>query len=114
MSDAPKKKPKARFTSTNQRPLASVHEKFGESKRPQGPTATPDEVTRALKLVSDIAEMIENDVPESKYLKNEEYFENVGDKSKAIGETISKSQRVTEGQLTALENMLEGVRKWTT
>ncbi len=100
-----KKPRKPRFTPLDTKP--------GDSKRPQGPASTPDEIERAMTLVRDIAEMIDNDVPDLKYAKNTEYFENVTEKSKAIGETISRSQRVTDGQLTALENMLEGVRKWT-
>jgi hypothetical protein len=45
-------------------------------------------------------------------LKNQSYFDGVEDRAKAIGETITHTGRVSDAQVTALENMLAGVKKW--
>lgn len=87
---------------------------MAKKKKPTGADAEPpsQQVKAALKLVDEISETIAEDVPEWKVLKNAEYFESAEERAKAIGETVARTGRVTDGQMTALENILAGLRKW--
>ena len=49
-----------------------------------------------------------DELPERAY----EFAESVGEKVRSIMETIEESGRVTEGQITALENIESGVSRW--
>ncbi len=67
----------------------------------------PDEVEEALALVEDICAKAD-EVPEA----GEEFAQSVFSKAEDIGENIEQHNRVTEAQMTALENMNEGLDKW--
>lgn len=90
-----------------QRPLKLIDY---EPREP--PAVVPQDVKDALKLVEEISSTIEDEVPEWKVLKNQNYFASLEDRAKGIGETIERTNRVTEAQVTALENMLSGLQKW--
>lgn len=72
----------------------------------------PQEVKDALSQVERILDTIEEDVPE--YAKNRatEFFESVEQKTRDVGQTIERTNRVTEGQQRALDGWEAGVRKW--
>lgn len=93
-----------------QRPLKLIDY---EPREPPPPEKVPQDVKDALAIVEKISKTIEDDVPEWKVLKNQNYFASLEDRAKGIGETIERTNRVTEAQVTALENMLEGLEKWT-
>jgi hypothetical protein len=101
----PAEPPKLEGRHPSQRPIPLVN---------NSPTEEPpsQRVKDALKLVDEISETISEDVPEWKVLKNQSYFDGVEDRAKAIGETITHTGRVSDAQVTALENMLAGVKKW--
>lgn len=71
------------------------------------------DVAAAVKVGEEILALMEDDVPEKARLDNATYFESVEEKTKGIVETVSRSNRVSEGQRNALDNMLAGVRRWT-
>lgn len=71
------------------------------------PVANSDDVTRALWIVDEIEELA-GQVPE----RGEEYAESVLGKAASIGEAIEERGHVTEGQITALENMRDGLQRW--
>jgi hypothetical protein len=77
---------------------------------PEEPEVPPD-VREALGVVEDIKYTVEK-VDEHVREEREDFFGSVVKKAKAIGATIEKTNRVTAGQREALDNMLEGVRKW--
>lgn len=62
----------------------------------------------ALSLVGEI-ESEADDVPE----RGEDFAAGVVETATSIGETIEQRAHVTEAQVTALENMLAGLQKWT-
>ncbi len=70
------------------------------------------ETQEAIDISLEIVRVIEEDVQERAKIKNADYFESCMDKAKAIGETITRTNSVSEGQRKALENTLEGIRKW--
>lgn len=72
----------------------------------------PPEVREALDLADRIEETYEDEVPDRAKEDGEDFFEGVLGRTRAIAETIDRTQRVTDGQLTALQNMLAGVEKW--
>jgi hypothetical protein len=59
------------------------------------------------QLCDEILEMID-EIPE----RGENFGASVMAKVEDIQKTIKETERVTSGQLTALENMKEGVQKW--
>ncbi len=102
-----KKKPGQYHRRESQQPVP----RGMNDKKPRDPPERAD-VKAALALVDKIVTTIGEDVKEWKILKNQDYFESTEEKAKAIGETIRASGQVTDGQRTALENMLAGVEKW--
>lgn len=48
------------------------------------------------------------DLPE----RAEEFGSSVEEKAEAIGEWVEQNERVTEKQLSALKNMVDGVDRW--
>lgn len=72
----------------------------------------PPAVAKANELIAKIQETIEDDVPEWATDKAEEFFDDVLEKTKDIATTIERTERASDGQIQALENMLAGVRKW--
>lgn len=64
-------------------------------------------VTEALEIAEEI-ESLAADLPE----EGEEFGQSVSEKAADIAANIEKHNRVTDGQLDALENMLDGLRRW--
>lgn len=79
---------------------------------PETDDALPPDVAAALKLAQEVLELIEDEVPEWKVLKNQEFFEGVEEKARGIAETVRRTGRVSAGQRAALENMKGAVEKW--
>ena len=71
----------------------------------------PADVREALDTVHGITDAIER-VEEHTRDKHTNYFDSVDRRARGIAETIERTNRVTDAQRTALDNMLEGVRKW--
>lgn len=70
-----------------------------------------EEVSEALTLVQKIEDTIDG-LPDRVQDRGADFFESVREKAGSIAETIEERGEVTEAQQAALENMLEGVRKW--
>ncbi len=70
------------------------------------------DVDAALDIVEELHRVIEEEVDERAQERGKEYFESIMQRSAAIGTTIYNSNRVSPGQKQALENMLNGARKW--
>jgi hypothetical protein len=67
---------------------------------------------QAIALGDEILRLIEDDVPEAAFDKAGEFFESVGERTKAIQETIARTGEATDNQVTALENMESAVSRW--
>ena len=85
--------------------------------KPKQLTEEQREKIRNLKLQPNIAEAeglideiesMAGDICEN----GQEFAESVLERTKSIRESIEKAGRATEGQITALENMAEGLRAW--
>lgn len=61
----------------------------------------------AMYLVQEIRDLVP-DVCEA----GEDFAASVEEKADAIAESVARHRAATEGQLTALENMLDGLRRW--
>lgn len=87
-------------------------EKPAEETKPAHPNGAPHSVGRERRAYDILEEM------ETLYESGElpasgvEYAESVMDKGKSILETIERTDRVSDDQLTALTNMLEGLHNW--
>ena len=92
-----------------QRPLKLVNY---EPKEPTPPEQVPADVKEALKVAEWISRTIDDDIPERKKLKNPDYFESTEARAQAIADTIERTNRVTQAQRTALDNILAGLLKW--
>ena len=67
------------------------------------------DMTTAEQLIGEIMEIVdEDDLP----VAAENFVESVRDKTEGIDATINEYRRVTDNQLTALENMRDGLLKW--
>jgi len=64
-------------------------------------------VDEAMELVDEIVALAD-DVPD----RGADFAESVREKSLSIGETIERTDRVTEAQAEALENMRNGLLRW--
>ena len=65
------------------------------------------------ELCDEIVEMIDSEIDdEKKEGPAADFFESVREKAAAIQETVTRTRRATEGQITALENMKAGVESW--
>lgn len=69
------------------------------------------EAKAAVAVADEIAQTVD-DLPDRAKLKAADYFESVAERAEAIADTIRSRGRVTDAQAAALDNMLEGVRKW--
>lgn len=107
-----KKKPDGRANPGPGRHPAQRPIKLIDYEPREPPAVVPQDVKDALKIVEEISKTIEDEVPEWKVLKNQNYFASLEDRAKGIGETIERTNRVTDAQVTALENMLSGLQKW--
>lgn len=79
---------------------------------PKPADALSADVAEAAKVGEEILRVIEDDVRDAAKAKNASYFEGVEEKARAITDTITRTNRVSEGQRVALDNMLSGVKKW--
>lgn len=66
----------------------------------------------ALKEISSLCDRIDEDVPDYAWDKAPEFFESIKEQATDMSETIEKSDRVTEAQMSAIRNWREGVDKW--
>jgi len=73
---------------------------------------TPQEVKDALAQVERIQDTIEEEVGDYAKSKAGEFFEDIEQKVKDVGQTIERTNRVTEAQQKALDGWEAGVRKW--
>jgi hypothetical protein len=71
-----------------------------------------DEVEKAREILDEICETIEDEISDRIKDEHAQYFEDVEEKAKSIFSTIEKTERVSGAQMSALENMLAGVKKW--
>lgn len=70
------------------------------------------EVQKAREILDELCEVIEEEISDRVKDEHGEFFEDVEEKAKAIVSTIEATDRASEAQITALENMLAGVKKW--
>jgi len=77
--------------------------------RENNPVSTlPQDVEEALSISRSIVE-------NARYIESDEgieFAESVSEKSRSIGRTIERNNRVTVNQMRALQNMLEGTLQW--
>lgn len=88
--------------------LQSVQKNLTERTPPKPPKPTratsADEADAMVDQIRDLADQIcEN---------GQEFADSVLEKAEAIAETVEQRDYATDGQLQALENMLEGLRAW--
>lgn len=84
---------------------------YGSNSPPaEGPLS--QEAKAAIDVADEIHRTIEEDVSDSAKEKNASYFEGVGQKAESIAGTIRRNNRVSAGQRTALDNILNGVKCW--
>jgi len=69
-------------------------------------------VQEAEALVEEIADLIDNEVPDGAFRRMPDYFESVRSKALDIGDSVESYGSATEAQIEALENMRDGVKKW--
>jgi hypothetical protein len=67
---------------------------------------------QALEQSERIVELIDDEVPDWAKNTATNFFEDIREKAVSVGETISRTKRVTEGQQNALDGWERGVRKW--
>lgn len=65
------------------------------------------DVRYAISVVEEI-EGLASDIPDD----GQDFAESILQKSQDIGKNIEMHNRVTDGQISALENMLNGLRCW--
>lgn len=79
-----------------------------EPSKPSSRESTGDpDVDESLELIDEALETID-DLPS----RAQEFGESVAEKLRSIAETIEQTGEVTDKQLTAIENMRAGVKKW--
>lgn len=66
-----------------------------------------DDVTTAMELAEEINELI-CELPEA----GEDFGMSVAERASEIARTVEERMEATSSQIEALENMLEGVKKW--
>ncbi|MCI0421503.1 MAG: hypothetical protein L0312_20140 [Acidobacteria bacterium] len=84
---------------------------MGKKRSRAGDSQDPD-VREALEQVQRITGLIEDDVPDWAKDKAPDFFEDVAEKVRSVGETIERMDSVTDGQRRALNNWESGVRRW--
>jgi hypothetical protein len=73
----------------------------------QTPSRQDMDAEEAISLVDEIRETADYVCDEGR-----EFADSVLEKSMAIGQSVERIGRATQGQITALENMLEGLQAW--
>lgn len=76
------------------------------TKQQQRP-GTDDDVAEALGIAGEICDLVD-ELPE----EGEDFGLSVAEKTHDIAANIEKHNRVTEGQMNALKNMLDGLQRW--
>lgn len=66
-----------------------------------------DDVRDALGIAGEICDLVD-ELPE----EGEDFGISVAEKAADIAENIEKHNRVTDKQMAALENMLDGLQRW--
>lgn len=80
--------------------------------KPRTPPEPPADVAAAVKQADDLLERIEDDLPDRAWDKAAEFFESVQAGVRDVRATIVRLNRVTGGQLRALESWEAAVGKW--
>lgn len=79
---------------------------------PKPKSALNDDVQAAVEVAEETLRIIEEDVSDRAKASNTGFFEGVEEKTKGILDTITRTNRVSEGQSNALDNMQAAVKKW--
>ncbi len=66
----------------------------------------------ALEMVSEISDMIEEEITENQYDKASDFFDSVLEGAKEVGEKIENTERVSDAQAKALRNWKASIEKW--
>jgi hypothetical protein len=61
----------------------------------------------AMTLVDEILELVDQTCDAGR-----DFAESVSDKARSIGESVERSKSATDGQIKALQNMLDGLERW--
>lgn len=69
---------------------------------------TVEQACELVETIQDVIDGLDPDVVE----RGQDFFDSVLEKAESIETTILSRGIVSEAQESALENMLEGVRKW--
>lgn len=90
-----------------------------DKKVPNAPKGDPKpndqlsaDVRAAVETGEETLRIIEEDVSDRAKESNTGFFEGVEEKTKGILDTITRTNRVSEGQANALNNMQAAVKKW--
>ena len=78
-----------------------------EKKKKQGPPTSSASYDEAMSLASEIEDLVLSICD-----AGQEFADSVGEKTASIMESVERSGGATDGQLQALENMLEGLQRW--
>jgi hypothetical protein len=79
---------------------------------PKPNDALSSDVREAVKVGEETLRIIEEDVPDRAKENNIGFFEGVEAKTKGILDSIVRTNRVSEAQANALDNMQSAVKKW--
>jgi uncharacterized protein YbjQ (UPF0145 family) len=74
--------------------------------------SSPVIVKRALDQAERIIEMIEEDLPEGKYLQAQDFFDDILEQVRDVHGKIDRFREVSKGRQRALDNWEEAVAKW--
>lgn len=102
-----KKKPTRRMRA----PRNPLHYVTSPSPDPADDVKLVPSALAAVGLADKIQQRID-DLSDRAKLTNPRYFEDVSKKAEGIADVIRRTNRVSDAQVKALENMLEGVEKW--
>lgn len=90
------------------KPAAGIPAREKVTKAAEGPDdRDPEKIEEALAMAEQIREYAE-EVPE----EGEEFAMSVAEKARDIAISIDRHEKVTDRQMEALSNMLDGVLKW--
>lgn len=69
-------------------------------------------VDEAEQIIEEIDDMINDELSEEAFHRAPDFFEDISEKSKSVGETIASSGYVTGRQAAALRSWYDGVSRW--
>lgn len=78
-----------------------------DTEKPERKAKTSQSYLDAVALVDEILEMADQTCDAGR-----EFAESVAEKARLIGESVERSGAATDGQITALQNMLDGLERW--